>query len=107
MFQFTVSFFSDIVGFTEMSSQMDARKVHSLLDRLYAKFDDLSVQHDVYKVETIGDAFMAVSNLVKDQTMDHTKRIAQFAIDAIEVANQTMIDVDDPSKGCVRIRVGL
>jgi class 3 adenylate cyclase len=57
-------------------------------------------------VETIGDAYMAVTNLVKDQPDDHAKRIAEFAIDAITAANETLIDVEDESKGFVNIRVG-
>ena len=48
---------------------------------------------------------MAVTNLTKDQP-DHCKRIAMFAADAIRVANQCAIDVDDPEKGNVNIRVG-
>lgn len=49
---------------------------------------------------------MAVASLVKDQREDHTKRIAEFAMDALVAANETPIDVDDPSKGNVNIRVG-
>jgi class 3 adenylate cyclase len=48
---------------------------------------------------------MAVTNLTKSQR-DHCKRIAEFAIDAIRVANQTLVDKDDPSRGFVNIRVG-
>lgn len=48
---------------------------------------------------------MAVTNLIKKQD-DHCKRIAEFAIDAIRVANQTLIDKQDPSRGFVNIRVG-
>lgn len=120
-------FFSDIVGFTAISASLDPKKVRlflrlqvpkftteltfvkkvaNLLDRLYQRFDDLSHKHDIYKVETIGDSFMAVSNLVKDQHEDHCIRIARFAVDAIHAANETMIDEDDPSKGNVHIRVG-
>jgi len=58
------------------------------------------------QVETIGDAYMAVTNLVKDQP-DHAKRIAEFAIEAVEHALMTLIDVEDPSLGFVNIRVGL
>ena len=48
---------------------------------------------------------MAVTNLTKKQP-DHCKRIAEFAIDAIRVANQTLIDKEDPTRGFVNIRVG-
>jgi len=77
-----------------------------MLDRLYQKFDDLSHKHDVFKVETIGDAYMAVTNLVKDQASDHAERIAKFSIDALQAANETIVDADDESKGYVNIRVG-
>jgi Adenylate and Guanylate cyclase catalytic domain len=49
---------------------------------------------------------MAVTNLIKDQDDDHAKRIAEFAIDAIAAANETMIDPEDEAKGVVNIRVG-
>lgn len=55
-------FFSDIVGFTNISSTLEPVKIAGMLDRLYTKFDNLSHKHDIYKVETIGDAYMAVSN---------------------------------------------
>jgi guanylate cyclase len=99
-------FFSDIVGFTSISSELPPMKVASMLDRLYTKLDALSQKHDVFKVETIGDAYMAVTNLVKDQPDDHCKRIAEFAIDALAAANDTIIDLDNLDKGCVNIRVG-
>lgn len=39
-------FFSDIVGFTNISSALSPLKVSDMLDRLYQKFDALSDQHD-------------------------------------------------------------
>jgi class 3 adenylate cyclase len=59
----------------------------------------------VFKIETIGDAWMGVTNLVKDQP-DHAKRLAQFAIAAVQAASETPIDLDDLSRGNVQIRVG-
>lgn len=59
-----------------------------------------------YQIRKIGDAYMCVTNLVKDQSDDHVKRIATFAIDAIQAANEALIDEDDPEKGRVNIRVG-
>ena len=48
---------------------------------------------------------MAVTNLTTEQP-DHCKRITEFSIDAIRVANQTLIDEEHPSMGFVNIRVG-
>lgn len=99
-------FFSDIIGFTTLSSTMEPRKVADMITRLYGKLDSLSAKHDIFKVETVGDAYMAVTNLVKPQDEDHVARIAAFARDAVKAANTTMIDTEDPSKGFVDIRVG-
>mmetsp|Transcript_30602 Transcript_30602/g.57974 ORF Transcript_30602/g.57974 Transcript_30602/m.57974 type:complete len:1242 (+) Transcript_30602:93-3818(+) len=99
-------FFSDIVGFTNISSELTPIKISEMLDRLYAEFDELSQKHNVFKVETIGDAYMAVTNLIEDQAEDHAKRIAEFSLDAIKAANRTMIDIDEPDKGYIQIRVG-
>jgi class 3 adenylate cyclase len=98
-------FFSDIVGFTDISSHFTPEKVSNLLDRFFTKFDDLAKLHKVFKVETIGDAYMTVTNLAAEQP-DHARITAQFAFDAIEAASSTLIDEDDPSRGCVQIRVG-
>jgi serine/threonine protein kinase len=61
-------FFSEIVGYAELGGSMEPHLVMNMLDRLYTKFDVLSEKYDVFKVETIGDAYMAVSNLHKDQS---------------------------------------
>ena len=100
-------FFSDIVGFTTISSKISPDQVSDMLDRLYLKFDALSVKYDVFKIETIGDAYVGVCNLVKDQGVDHAKRVAEFAMDTIKAAADTPILCDDPSMGTVRIRVGV
>eukprot|EP00977_Amphora_coffeiformis_P012826 scaffold3240_cov187-Amphora_coffeaeformis.AAC.21 len=98
-------FFSDILGFTKISSELSPLKVSDMLDRLYQKFDALSHEHDVYKVETIGDSWMGVTNLVKDQP-DHVQRVAHFALDALRAAQDTWIDEDDRSLGRLNLRVG-
>ena len=50
-----------VVGHTNISGGLNPIKVSDMLDRLYTKLDTLCKEHDVQKVETIGDAFM-VSN---------------------------------------------
>ena len=58
------------------------------------------------QVETIGDAWMGVTNLENDQEYTHVKLIAEMAVDMVLAAKKVLVDVDDPSKGFVNIRVG-
>lgn len=96
----------DIVSFATLSSRLSPAKMSDVLDRLYERFDALSSKHGIFKVETIGDAFLCVSNLATKQEDDHAKRIAEFSIEAIQAANETLIDPSNPAMGHVEIRVG-
>lgn len=62
-------------------------------------------KHGVYKLETIGDAWVGVCNLTRSQH-DHAARIARFSMDAVRAAQETVIHPDKPEMGNVRIRVG-
>ncbi|KAL9190468.1 hypothetical protein ACHAXT_007679 [Thalassiosira profunda] len=99
-------FFSDIVGFTSLSASMTAAKACNLVDRLYDRMDALSHKHGVHKLETIGDAWVGVTNLFSACPDDHAKRIALFAIEASKVASECLVDEEDRSKGFVRLRIG-
>merc|ERR1712157_305781 len=62
-------FFADIVGFTNMSSHSTPADIMIMLNRLFTLFDDISDNHNIYKVETIGDAYMCVAGLnMKSET---------------------------------------
>lgn len=58
-----VVMFSDIVGFSTMSSTMSAVEVFLMLTNLYYAFDRLVDKFGVYKVETIGDGYMIAAGL--------------------------------------------
>ena len=99
-------FFSDIVGFTDLCSKLTPSKVMALLDRLYQRLDALCAEHALFKVETIGDAFMCCGGIREGQEADHCARIAAFALDACAAAAQVAVDEDQPDMGCISIRAG-
>lgn len=100
-------FFSDIVGYTQICSTMSATKVGNMLDRLVCSLDRAAEKHEIFKVETIGDAFMACSNMNGETDSGQVCRVAAFAIEAVKIAHETLVDLDDPERGFLDIRVGL
>ena len=57
--------FGDLVGFTAWSSGREPSQVFNLLETIYYSFDALAHKRKVFKVETIGDCYVAVTGLPK------------------------------------------
>ncbi|KAK9843250.1 hypothetical protein WJX74_009238 [Apatococcus lobatus] len=102
-----VILFSDIVGFTTLSSKLPTSEIFMLLSNMFAAFDRLVDRFGIYKVETIGDAYMAVAGHDEDAAKGSmgrpVDRMLQMACAMLDVVNDlTMLD---GSK--VKIRVGV
>ncbi|KAL7990858.1 hypothetical protein Chor_014288 [Crotalus horridus] len=88
--------FSDVVTFTNICAQCEPIQIVLMLNAMYLRFDRLTTVHDVYKVETIGDAYMVVGG-VPVPVSTHAERVANFALGMIIAAK----DIKNP------IRVGI
>ncbi|XP_047122155.1 head-specific guanylate cyclase-like [Schistocerca piceifrons] len=94
--------FSDIVGFTSICSGATPIMVINMLQSLYSQFDVFCGQLDVYKVETIGDAYCVAGGLHK-QSDTHAQQIAWMALRMIETCANHVTHDGRP----IRMRVGL
>ena len=93
--------FADIVGFTSMAARLPAEEVVLVLDRLFARFDELAAERGLEKIKTIGDAYMAAGGLT-DPREDDAARVVDLGLAMIDVAAREADRI-----GGLRLRVGV
>ncbi len=96
-------FFSDIVGFTTLASQISATTLVEGLNQIFTEFDRLASHHGIERIKTIGDAYMAVCG-VPEPRPDHALRVANFAIDVTRrISDFSLLKPHAP----IQLRIGL
>jgi class 3 adenylate cyclase len=83
--------------------------VFTLLETVYHAFDEIAKRRRVFKVETIGDCYVAVTGL-PDPRKDHAVVMARFARDALNKMNDLTKRLEvslGPDTGDLSMRFGL
>jgi class 3 adenylate cyclase len=99
--------FADIVNFTAFSNKVLPSQVFALLREVFTEFDKLSLKFHVYKLYTIGDCYVAISLVDKDNRniTEETNNIINLGFSMIEVINS--VRMRDPAYNNFNMRIGI
>jgi class 3 adenylate cyclase len=109
LFPFCTVFFADIAGFTAYSSTREPSQIFILLETIYQAFDVLAKKRGVFKVETIGDSYVAVTGLPSPDKR-HALSMARFALDCLKTFKSLTKQLENtlgPDTSELGLRIGL
>jgi adenylate cyclase len=94
--------FADIVGFTQLATQISAVELVQTLNEIFSAFDRLVERFGLEKIKTIGDAYMVVGGLPNPRP-DHASAVAAMAL---EMQNE-LVRLNAEKGIHLRMRVGI
>jgi len=94
--------FSDLVGFTELSTGISASLLVEKLSQIFLAFDELTEKYGLEKIKTIGDAYMLVGG-VPTWRADHVEIVADMALEMLEEIKR----LNEENHEKFKIRVGI
>ncbi|CAJ1963430.1 unnamed protein product [Cylindrotheca closterium] len=109
LFPNTTIIFADISGFTAWSSAREPQQVFTLLETIYATFDRVAYRHNVFKVETVGDSYVAATG-VPEPMKEHAVTACKFARDCLKKMKEITLKLEvslGPDTSDLKLRVGI
>jgi class 3 adenylate cyclase len=94
--------FSDIVGFTELSTRLTPEELVKRLDEIFTRFDVLAEQLGLEKIKTIGDAYMVCGGIPITRS-DHAEAVCEMAIRMRECVDNLAEEMGSE----LRVRIGV
>jgi class 3 adenylate cyclase len=79
--------FADIVGFTPWARVTQPDRVVGLLDDLFSRFDALTETHELEKIKTVGDAYLAVAGAPHARD-DHAVAAVDLGLAILKAADE-------------------
>eukprot|EP00980_Cylindrotheca_fusiformis_P001921 scaffold437_cov111-Cylindrotheca_fusiformis.AAC.19 len=109
LFPSTTVLFADIAGFTAWSSAREPQQVFVLLETIYGAFDKIAYRHNVFKVETVGDCYVAAVGL-PEPVDKHAVIACKFARDCLKKMKEVTLKLEitlGPDTGDLDLRIGI
>jgi class 3 adenylate cyclase len=94
--------FADIVGFTNFSSGISPEKLVTYLNDLFRRFDYAAQRLGIEKIKTIGDCYMAATNLPTPR-MQHIRAMVQMGLEMLTLLD----DFNHEHQTQLEIRIGI
>ncbi|KAI8916299.1 nucleotide cyclase [Gorgonomyces haynaldii] len=95
-------FFSEVTNFTVLASKSNTKDVINTFNKLWLEYDKIARKWGVCKVESIGNAYLAVLGCPK-QSPDHPLKAVEFALEVIEMVRSFKTQAGSS----IKVRVGL
>lgn len=94
--------FADLEGFTALSRRVSAKELVNWLDEMFTRIDEICEKHQLEKIKTIGDNYMAAAG-VPDYREDHAGRAFRMALEIRDLASK----IYTPDGEKIQFRIGL
>jgi len=98
--------FTDFVGFTNMAEKLTPQQLVSEIDFCFKEFDSIISNYNIEKIKTIGDAYMCVSNLPRENA-NHAVDMVNAAIEIRNFISELHAKRTLKNEISFRIRIGL
>ena len=96
--------FADIVGFTKITSTLDADTIVGALNSLYSRIDERAKREGIEKIKTIGESYMAAAGLFGSEPAEkNALAIVNFARGML----QDIENFNDTSNVKLFMRIGI
>jgi len=94
---------SDLCGFTRLASSLPPEKVVKMIGEIFQRYDELAEHHNIYKVETVGDAYIAGQADAPLTRQNAPWQVVLFGLGLI----RTTLEWSESSSTPVTCRVGI
>jgi len=96
--------FSDLSGFTALNDKLGADAIVQVMHGLWCCFDSLVQKHDMYKMDTVGDAYVVIALC---NSIDGLKEACQEMVLLAQEMIVTLEDFSTTLEENIAIRIGI